>query len=85
MDYIPYNKPWESEFHNTISQEDKEQNITFNQLKLEVHDTYRKDEKVTTKFEAVNDEDIVNKIYLDEKIFKKRWSIINIRKRLQRV
>ena len=69
MDYIPYNKPWKSEFDNTVSKEDKEQNITFNQLKFEVHDTYGKDEKVTTKFEAVNDEGIVNKIYLDEKIF----------------
>ena len=30
--------------------------MSINQLKLEVHDTYGKDEKITTNFEAVNDE-----------------------------
>ena len=41
-----------------------------NQLKLEVHDTYKKDEKLTTNFEAVDDEDVGNRGYLDEKILK---------------
>ena len=39
-----------------------------NQLKLEVHDTYKKDEKLTTNFEAVNDEDVINKAYLDDNL-----------------
>ena len=30
----------------------------------------RKDEKITTKFEAVNDEDAINTAYLDEKLKK---------------
>ena len=41
-----------------------------NQLKLEVYDTYKKDEKITTNFEAVNNEDVINKGYLDEKLLK---------------
>ena len=31
---------------------------------------YKKDEKITTNFEAVNDSDVINKSYLDEKILK---------------
>ena len=41
---------------------------SINQLKLAVHDTYKKDEKLTTRFEPSNDEDVNNKAYLDEKL-----------------
>ena len=34
---------------------------------LEVHDTYQKDEKIRTNFEATDDSDVINKAYLDEK------------------
>ena len=51
-------------------QKEKLQDSNINQLKLEVHDTYKKDEKITTIFGAVNDEDVVNKGYLDEKLIK---------------
>ena len=44
--------------------------MNINQLKLEVHDTYKKDEKITTNFEAVNDKDVINKAYLDDKLKK---------------
>ena len=70
MAYISYNKLWETEFDNIVSKRDKLQDLNINQLKLEVHDTYRKDEKITTNFEAVNDEDVINKGYLDEKLLK---------------
>ena len=40
------------------------------QLKLELHDTYKKDEKITTTFKAVNDEDVINKAHLNEKLLK---------------
>ena len=70
MAYIPYNKLWESEIDNIVSKRDKLQDLKINQLKLEVHDTYKKDEKITTDFEPVNNGDVINKIYLDEK-FKK--------------
>ena len=46
------------------------QDLNNNQLKLEVQDSYKKDEK-KTNFEAGNDEDVINKAYLDETIFKK--------------
>ena len=70
MVYLSYNKLWESKFDNSVSKRDELQDININQLKLEVHDTYKKDEKITTNFKAVNDEDIVNKAYLDEKLSK---------------
>ena len=70
MAYISYNKLWESEFDGIVSKRDKLQNSNINQLKLEVHDTYKRDEKITTNFEAVNDEDVINKSFLDEKLKK---------------
>ena len=45
MGYISYNKLWESEFNNIVSKKDKVQDLIFNQLKLQVHDGYRKDEE----------------------------------------
>ena len=39
-----------------------------NQLKLKVNDTYKKDEKVTTNYEPSNDEDVINKAYLAQKV-----------------
>ena len=44
--------------------------MIINQLKLEVPDTYKKDEKLTTNFEAVDNEDVINKGYLDTKLLK---------------
>ena len=69
MAYISYNRLWESEFDGIVSKRDKLQDSNINQLKLEVYDTYKKDEKITT-FEAVNDEDVINKGFLDEKLLK---------------
>ena len=70
MAYISYNKLWESELDGIVSKRDKLQDLNINQLKLEVHDTYKKDEKITTDFEAVDDKDVINKGYLDEKLLK---------------
>ena len=44
--------------------------MNINQLKLEVHDTFKKVEKITTDFEAVDDKDVINKAYLDKKLKK---------------
>ena len=68
MGYISYNKLWESEFDNTVSKKDKVPDLTINQIKLEVHDSYKKDEEITTNFQPVNEGDIVNKNYVDEKL-----------------
>ena len=42
--------------------------MSINQLKLEVHDTYKKDEKLTTNFEPTDNTDVINKAYLVEKL-----------------
>ena len=70
MAYISYNKLWESEFDSIVFKRDKLQDLNINQLKLEVHDTYKKDEKLTTNFEHVDNSDVINKGYLDEKLLK---------------
>ena len=70
MAYISYNKLWESEFDGIVSKRDKVQDSNINQLKLEVHDTYKKDEKIATNVEAIDDEDVINKAYLDKNLLK---------------
>ena len=70
MAYNSYNNLCESEFDGIVSKTDKLQDLTINQLKLELHDTYKKDEKITTIFEPTDDSDVINKAYLDEKIKK---------------
>ena len=70
MAYISYNKLWESKFDGIVSKRDKLQDSNINQLKLEVYDTYKKDEKITTSFEPINESDVINKAYLDDKLLK---------------
>ena len=70
MAYISYNKLWESKLDGIVSNRDKLQDLNINQLKLEVHDSYKKDEKLTTNFEPVDNEDVINKAYLDSKLLK---------------
>ena len=45
MAYISYNKLWESEFNGIVFKRDKLQDSKMNQLKLEIHDTYKKMKK----------------------------------------
>ena len=42
MAHVSYKKLWNSEFDNNISKKDKVQHMTINQLKLKVHDTFKK-------------------------------------------
>ena len=56
MAYISYEKLWESEFDGIVFKRDKLQDLNINQLKLEVRDTYKTDQKKSTNFEAVDDE-----------------------------
>ena len=70
MAYICYNKLWESEFDGIVSKRDKLQDLNIDNLKLEVHDAYKKDEKLTTNFEPVDNEDVINKGYLDSNLLK---------------
>ena len=80
MAYISYNKLWESEFDGIVSRRGKLQDLNISQLKLEVHDTYKKDEKLTTNFESVDDSDVINKAYLDEKLVKINGHISKLEK-----
>ena len=75
---------WEGEFDTIVSKKDKLQDLNFNQLKLDVYDTFKKDEEITTDSEPTDNSDVINKLYLDEKI-KKRGSCFVYRKRLQRI
>ena len=70
MAYISYTKLWESECDNIVSRKGKVLDMTVSQVKLEIHDTYGKDEKTTTSIVANNDEDVINKAYLDETFLK---------------
>ena len=70
MVYISYNKLWESEFDAIVSKRDKLQDANISQLKLEVHDSYKKDEKILTNFEPINSSNVINKGYLDDKLLK---------------
>ena len=70
MAYNKYDKLWRSEFYNNVSAKDKVQDINLNQLKPTTNDTYRKDEKITTNFQLFEDEDVINKAYIDEKLSK---------------
>ena len=80
MAYISYNRLWESEFDGIVSKRDKLQDSNINELKLEVHDTYKKDEKISTNFDAVNDEDVINKGFLDEKLLKINGNLSKLEK-----
>ena len=80
MAYISYNKLWESEFVGIVSKRDKLQDLNINNLKLEVHDTYKKDEKISTDFEPVDDSDVINKGYLAEKLLKINGHLSKIEK-----
>ena len=80
MAYISYNKLWESEFDGIVSKKDKLQDLNINNLKLEVLDSYKKDEKLTTNFELIYNKDVINKGYLDEKLIKINGHISKLEK-----
>ena len=46
MAYISYINLWESEFDGIVSKRDKLQDWSIIQLKLGVHDSFKKDEKL---------------------------------------
>ena len=68
MENISNNKLYESEFNIIVSKRDKLEDLNSNQLKLEVNDTFKKDEKKTTNFERTENSDVINKSCLDEKL-----------------
>ena len=85
MAFISYNKLWESEFDNIVSKRDKIQDLNINQSKLEVHNTYKKDEKTTTNIEPTDDSDVINKAHQDEKLLKINGHLSFLEEDLQQV
>ena len=57
-------------FWNNVFARNMVQDMNLNKLKLKVIDTYKKNEKETTKFEHCSDENVVIKAYLEEKLTK---------------
>ena len=70
MAYVSYNKLLESDFDNIVSKRDKLPDLNANQSKLELHDCFKEDEKITTNIEPINNEDVINKTYLGERSIK---------------
>ena len=70
MAYKSYNKLWESEFDNIVSKRDKLQDMNINQLKLELHGSYKKGEKRKTNIEAAEGSDVTNKNYIVDNLLK---------------
>ena len=60
----------ESEFDNIVSTKDIVQDLKIGQIKLEVRDSYKKDENLTTNFEPTDDRDVIKKTYLHENLTK---------------
>ena len=67
MAYISYEKLWQLELEIIVLKKDKVQDININQLKLEVHDSYKEDEKLPTKSEPSDVTDVINGPYLEKK------------------
>ena len=70
MAYSNFNELLESEFDKTVSKRDKLQDLNFNQLKVEVHDTYKKHERKTSNFQHPGNSDAMIRGYLDVKLLK---------------
>ena len=59
--YLGYDKLWRSNFYINTWAKSRVQDINYNQLKLKVNETFKKDEKLTTEFEPSNPEYIIKK------------------------
>ena len=63
MAYISNEKSERSEFYNSVSAKDRVQDKNLSQIKFKVNDIYKKDETITTNFDAVNDECVKNRVF----------------------
>ena len=84
MAYNSFNKLWENEFDNIVSKQDKVQDMNINQLKLEVHDIYKKDLK-NNRFYTCQRQSCYKQCLSRRKNIHNRWSFIVLRRRLQRI
>ena len=72
MAYLSCYNFWTSEFNNNVSAKKRVQDSSLDQTRFTVNDTLKNVEKRTTNFEQSNDEDVINKAYLDKKYPRKR-------------
>ena len=49
-------------------------------MKFQAHDTYKRDEKLTTISEPTDNSDVINEAYLDEKLLKRNVHIPFLKK-----
>ena len=82
MAYISYINLWESECDNIVSKKDKLQDLKFNQLKLEVNDTYKKNEKLSKNFETIRTEGVINKFHLEDRLLKVNSHLSKLEKKI---
>ena len=68
MAYICPIKVCASEFDKIVFKKVQHKNI--NELKLEVYNNYKKDERIITNFQPTDDGDVIKKDYLDEKLLE---------------
>ena len=60
-------RPRRSESYKVFSAKHRLEDV-LNQLKLNVHNIYFEDEKITTNFDSSTDEDVIKKANLDKKL-----------------
>ena len=77
---MSYDKIWRSEFYNNVSASDRMKDFNLNRLKLKVTDIYRKDEEITTNFHQSDDNGVMNKAFLDAKVYTKAGHLLIIEK-----
>ena len=75
MVYMSYIKLMEGEFDGSVSKRDKIQDVSFSQLILEVHDTFKKVEKTTTNFQPTDNTDVIDKTHMDKNLSKTQVQI----------
>ena len=67
MEYISVDQFWRFEFYNNVSAKDRTQDINLNLIKFEVNDTYQENEEMSTIFEPNDNDEVINKGYIDTK------------------
>ena len=72
MAYISYNILRKSEFDNIVSKRGKVQDLIINHIKINLYDTFKKVEKITTNVEHSDDSDVINKRFFEKKMIEKR-------------
>ena len=63
-----FNEWWRYELYNIVSADAGLQDMNLNKLKLNINESYKKDDKITRNYEPSNDEDVVKNAWRDTKL-----------------